>query len=95
MYVWELGASYIRDLTVKFESDFFSKDVIKNVAHFDQASPCANETFHSCPHGPLARYGNLRVAHAPGMPGSFPPPPRVSDPDMHHGTCVTHDGITN
>ena len=20
----------------------------------------------------------------------FPPPPRVSDPDIHHGTCVTH-----
>ena len=20
----------------------------------------------------------------------FPPPPRVGDPDMHHGTCVTH-----
>ena len=20
----------------------------------------------------------------------FSPPPRVSDPDMHHGTCVTH-----
>ena len=20
----------------------------------------------------------------------FPPPPRVSDPDMHHGTCVTY-----
>ena len=32
----------------------------------------------------------LRVAHAPGMPGTFSPPPRVSDPDMHHGTCVTH-----
>ena len=30
------------------------------------------------------------VAHAPGMPGTFSPPPRVSDPDMHHGTCVTH-----
>ena len=29
-------------------------------------------------------------AHAPGMPGSFSPPPRVSDPDKHHGTCVTH-----
>ena len=29
-------------------------------------------------------------AHAPGMPGTFSPPPRVSDPDMHHGTCVTH-----
>ena len=20
----------------------------------------------------------------------FPPPPRFSDPDMHHGTCMTH-----
>ena len=29
-------------------------------------------------------------AHAPGMPGTFSPPPQVSDPDMHHGTCVTH-----
>ena len=25
-----------------------------------------------------------------GMPGTFSPLPRVSDPDMHHGTCVTH-----
>ena len=41
-------------------------------------------------HGPLARYAKLRVAHAPGMPGAFSPPPGVSDPDMHHGTCVTH-----
>ena len=23
------------------------------------------------------------------MPGTFSPPPRVSDLDMHHGTCVT------
>ena len=37
--------------------------------------------------GPLTRHVNLRVAHAPGM---FSPPTRVSDPDMHHGTCVTH-----
>ena len=29
-------------------------------------------------------------AHVPGMPGTFSPPPRVSDPDMYHGTCVTH-----
>ena len=41
-------------------------------------------------HVPLARYVNLRVAHAPGMPGTFFPPPRVSNPDMHHDTCVTH-----
>ena len=24
------------------------------------------------------------------MPGTFSPPTPVSDPDMHHGTCVTH-----
>ena len=26
-----------------------------------------------CCHGPLTRYVKLRVAHAPGMPGTFPP----------------------
>ena len=41
-------------------------------------------------YGPLARYVKLRVAHAPEMPGKFSPPPRGSDTDMHHGTCVTH-----
>ena len=40
--------------------------------------------------GPLARYVKLRVAHAPGMPGTFSPPAWVNDPDMHHGTYVTH-----
>ena len=29
-------------------------------------------------------------AHAPRMPGTFSPSPQVRDPDMHHGTCVTH-----
>ena len=47
-------------------------------------------------HGPLTRYIKLRVAHAPEMPGTFSPPLTskktaiVSDPGMHHGTCVTH-----
>ena len=41
-------------------------------------------------HEPLARYVILRVARAPGMPGTFSPPPQFSDPDLHHGTCVTH-----
>ena len=41
-------------------------------------------------HGLLARYVKLRDAHVPGMLGAFFPPPWVSDPDMHHGTCVTH-----
>ena len=41
-------------------------------------------------HGPLARHVNLRVVHAPGMPGMFSPPPWFSDPDMHNSKCVTH-----
>ena len=40
--------------------------------------------------GPLVRYAKSPVAHAPGMPGTFSPPPRVNDLDMHQGTCVTH-----
>ena len=35
-------------------------------------------------------YVKLRLAHAPGMQGTFIPPQRVCDPDMHQGTCVTH-----
>ena len=35
-------------------------------------------------HGPLTRYVKLRVARAPRMPGTFSPPPRISDPYMHH-----------
>ena len=40
--------------------------------------------------GPLTSYVKLRVAHASGMTETFSPPPRASDPDMHHGTCVTY-----
>ena len=39
--------------------------------------------------GPLTRYVKSRLVHAPGVPRTFSPPPRVGDPDMHHGTCVT------
>ena len=42
------------------------------------------------PDGPLTRYVKLWVVHAPGMPGTFSLAPRVSDPDIHQGTCVTH-----
>ena len=33
---------------------------------------------------------HIAGAHAPGMSGTLSPPPQVRDPDMHHGTCVTH-----
>ena len=41
---------------------------------------------------PWASYQIRKIAgaHAPAIPGTFSPPPRVCDPDMHHGTCVTH-----
>ena len=40
--------------------------------------------------GPLTRYAKLRVVHAPGMPGTFPQPLPVSEPDQHHGTCLAY-----
>ena len=43
-------------------------------------------------HGTWASYQIRKFAgaHAPGIPGTSSPPPRVGDSDMHHGTCVTH-----
>ena len=41
-------------------------------------------------HGLLTRYTKLRVAHALGIPVMFSSLLRVSNPDMHHGMCVTH-----
>ena len=55
-----------------------------------QMCTCLYALVYVWSHGPLARYVKWQVAHALGMPGTFSPPPRVSDPDMHHGTCVTH-----
>ena len=39
--------------------------------------------------GPLTRYVKLRFPHAPVMPGTFSHPAGFSDPDMHHGTCIS------
>ena len=36
----------------------------------------------------LSRYAKLRVAHVPGMPGTFSPSPWVSDPDMYVPWCM-------
>ena len=38
--------------------------------------------------GLLDGFVKLRIAHAPWMPGTFSPPPRVGDPGMHHGTAI-------
>ena len=52
--------------------------------------PLGCPVFPDHDHGPLTRYVKLQVAHAPRMSGTFSPPPQVSNPDMHHGTCVAH-----
>ena len=41
-------------------------------------------------HGPLTRIVGCAWARNAGTPPTFSPPPLVSDPSMHHGTCVTH-----
>ena len=56
-------------------------------------------------HGPLTRYVKLRVAHAPGMPGTFSPPPtseetaswrwRHASPHVRDARAVMHVGIAN
>ena len=63
---------------------------LKNVSWHNNGITIQTSSRFSTLYGPLTRYVKLRVAHPLGMPGTFSPPPRVSDPDMHHGTCVTH-----
>ena len=36
---------------------------------------CCHKCTNCICHGPLTRYAKLRVAHAPGMPGTISPPP--------------------
>ena len=40
--------------------------------------------------GPLARYVKIEGCACAGDAENGFPPPLVRDPDMHHGTCVTH-----
>ena len=41
-------------------------------------------------YGPLTRCVKLGGCACAGNAGNVSPPPRVSDPDMHHGTYITH-----
>ena len=56
-------------------------------------------------HGPLTIYVKLRVAHAPGMPGTFSPPStwketasypsQQASRHVRHASAVMHVGIAN
>ena len=63
--------------------------LLKNVPHLNNMENCCKWKMQQR-YGLLVRLVKLPVAHAPGMPGTFSAPQWVRDPDMHHGTGVTH-----
>ena len=65
---------------------------MSNYSHIERCDIITHPCQLACErhHGPLARYVKFRVPHALGMPGTLSPPLQLSNPDMHHGTCVTH-----
>ena len=88
------ASEYSRSVVSSNDSPY--KDMLRNKIHQnDQIIIQPSTSNHNTQqpkssNGPLARYEKLLIAHAPGVPGMFSPPPRLSDPDMHHGTCVMH-----
>ena len=75
---WQI---YLERILILIVTSLFLVESLQQSNHSKMSCGC---------NGPLARYVKLRVAHAPGMPGTFSSSPRVYDPDMHHGTCVMH-----
>ena len=74
-----------------FFHEFITSAILNNDSlTFGQLASETVSTSVQMHHGPLARCVKFRVAHAPGVSGTFSAHPRVGDPDIHHGTCVTH-----
>ena len=91
LLIWDLG-THFSEILSEIDTFLFKKIHLKmSSAKWRQLRLGLSGLilFYIC-HEPLIRYVKLRVAHAPGMPGTFSLPPRVSNPDMHHGTCVTN-----
>ena len=66
---------------------------ISGIPFFDEPAHGVNpRTDRQTSYGLWTSYQIRKIVgcSVPGMPGTFSPAPRVSDPDMHHGTCVTH-----
>ena len=89
---------YQLDVSVKFESSYIFRFFTKCIWKFRLQNDCllaallTNVIFRRWE---WYRYTKIRVAHAPGMPGMFTPPPTSRkplfiDPGMHHGTCMMH-----
>ena len=73
---------FVRGAQQWLVNSLYKDPVTRNTSHIMRST--------SFNYGPLTRYIKLRVVHAPGMPATFSPPPRVSDRDMHYGMRVTH-----
>ena len=71
---------------------FFPRGIIDNMSELVPSGNdlAPNRTNYYSNQWASCQIGKIVGAHAPGMPGTFSLSPRVSDPDMHHGTCVTH-----
>ena len=81
------SSSYIPTIFYKpWYSPLWCQAITPVLSDFDFICLYALIVLH-VPGGPLARYVKLQVVHGPGMPGTFSSLPRVSDPNMHHGTC--------
>ena len=74
---WPLAKQACQDQGMRLAVNPSDEDIL--AAHTRWESP-----WDSC------QIRKIAGVHVPGMPGTFSPPPQVSDPDMHHGTCVTH-----
>ena len=78
-----------------------SNEICRPVGHYWDYS----FVIHLVHHGPLTRYAKWRVAHAPWMTGTFPPPPtsketaskrsRHASRNVRHPRAVMHAGIAN
>ena len=55
--------------------NFWSQKEQPVIWKLETMSPRGSSKRDLCKHGPLTRYIKLRVAHAPGMPETFSPPP--------------------
>ena len=88
---WEDGKRTVRMTQLTNKTD-------TNYPRELQPTRCFRPVRHHHLHGPLTRYVKLRVVHVRGMLGTFSPPPRVIDPDMHHvrdAHAVMHARISN
>ena len=80
-------------------SNSFVKGQVDNKSTLDQATLAWGRTQNNVHQDPWRHMVSLwaswqihKIAGCPcaGNTGTFSPPPRLSDTNMHHGTCVTH-----